>query len=98
MRNTLEKYGEEKPLWVTEFGASTFEGGYTELGQALYIISGLLQMKNLGIEKVMIYEFRDSGNNASDWESNLGIFRADYSPKMVVFFLIIYLRIAHLMA
>jgi len=97
MRNTLEKYGEEKPLWITEFGASTSEGGYTELGQAFYIISGLLKMKNLGIEKVMIYELRDSGNNASDWNSNLGIFKMDYSPKIVVYFLIIYLRIMYFM-
>jgi len=93
MEETLKKYNESKPLWVTEFGASTYRGGYSQFGQAMYIISGLIKMKNMGIEKVMIYELRDSGTNVSNWDDNLGIFRADYTPKLAVYFIFIYLRL-----
>jgi len=97
MKNVLKKYGEEaKPIWVTEFGASTCDGCYSQLEQAIYIISGLMKMRELGIENVMIYEMKDSGNNSREWEDNLGIFKADYSPKIVVYFLIVYLRLLHL--
>ncbi|RLF47836.1 MAG: hypothetical protein DRN10_03360 [Thermoplasmata archaeon] len=93
MEETLKKYNETKPLWVTEFGASTCEDGYSQFGQAIYIISGLIKMKSMGIERVMIYELKDSGTNISNWNDNLGIFKADYTPKLAVYFIFIYLRL-----
>jgi len=93
MGETLKKYNETKPLWVTEFGASTCEDGYSQFGQAIYIISGLIEMKSMGIERVMIYELKDSGTNISNWNDNLGIFKADYTPKLAVYFIFIYLRL-----
>lgn len=93
MEETLKKYNETKPLWITEFGASTFKGGYSKIGQAMYIISGLIEMKGMGIDRVMIYELKDSGTNISNWDDNLGIFEADYTPKPAVYFILIYLRL-----
>ncbi len=95
MKRVLERYGENKPIWITEFGASTYSDGYSEMEQAVYIISGLMKIRKLGIEKVMIYEMKDSGVNTSNWDDNLGIFKADYTPKTVVYFLLIYLRLMH---
>ena len=90
MKNTLQKFNESKPLWVTEFGASTCSHCYNEMQQAFIIMHDIIQFQKLGIEKAMIYELKDNPSE-DEWDSHLGIFHADYSPKPVVFFLFFYL-------
>ena len=90
MKNTLQRFNESKPLWVTEFGASTCSHCYNEMQQAFIIMHDIIQFQKLGIEKAMIYELKDNPSE-DEWDSHLGIFHADYSPKPVVFFLFFYL-------
>ncbi|MCD6512807.1 MAG: hypothetical protein J7K61_04320 [Thermoplasmata archaeon] len=86
MKKTLEKFNENKPLWITEFGASTCGNCHTQLQQALTLISYIEQFKKAGIEKAMIYEFKDTPGN-DEWESHLGIFTSNYFPKIAAIFI-----------
>ena len=90
MKNTLNKFNESKPLWITEFGASTCSHCYNEIQQAFIIMHDISQFQRFGIEKAMIYELKDTTSD-DEWESHLGILHTDYSPKIVVYFLLPYL-------
>ena len=92
MRHQL---GRELPLWVTEFGYSTFNhhpadsirdnyAGFSESTQAMYLLRGLIQGFAAGVTPWCIYDFMDDGLNRKSAEENFGLvrnFRKGYEPK-----------------
>lgn len=90
MKETLQKFNENKPIWITEFGASTCSSCNSQLEQALKIMGYIHEFKNAGIEKAMIYEFKDTPSNDA-WESHLGLFTSSYFPKISAIFIFFYL-------
>lgn len=80
------KNGDDKPVIATEIGWSTATGGVTEAQQAEY--TGRVYQKIMAedYQYVLIactYDFRNDGPSISDWESNFGMLRYDYSKKPV---------------
>lgn len=49
-----------RPIWITEIGWPTWDGGVSESQQATYLKDFLEYARNHGVERVYIYEFRSS--------------------------------------
>lgn len=85
--------GQERSLWVTEFGFTTFRfdgeknhtslyAGFTEEAQAAYLARRILQSLALPIAASCQYDFLDDyGSMPFKDEANFGLVRADHSPK-----------------
>lgn len=69
-----------KPLAVTETGydTATGAGSVSEAVQAKYVVRMLLDYANLGVAETIPYELIDEGGAPF---SNMGLVRADLSPK-----------------
>ncbi|HTI29788.1 MAG TPA: glycosyl hydrolase [Methylomirabilota bacterium] len=69
----------QKPLWITEFGWSTYTGsgssyvGVTEAKQADYTARGYLMAARLGIRGVFAYELIENGNSTTTRLDNYGL-------------------------
>ncbi|MBU0731255.1 beta-galactosidase [Patescibacteria group bacterium] len=75
------KYG-KKPIWLTEFGYTTYTNGVYDKTQAQLL--GRQYLLALTIPKVnhlFWYDFRDDSNNKDYLESNFGILENDWSKK-----------------
>ena len=75
--------GVSRPVWITEVGYATHEGGVSEANQAKYLKEVLAHCESKGIDRVYIYEFRapewqDQPKNA---EGYFGMLHADLTPK-----------------
>ena len=75
--------GVRKPVWITEVGYATHEGGVSEANQAKYLKEVIAHCESKGIDRVYIYEFRapewqDQPDNA---EGYFGMLHADLTPK-----------------
>lgn len=88
IRSTMVSRGDAaKPLWVTEFGWSTYTGTYgvSEAKQADYYEKAFALMTGYGdIAVALAYNFRNnywSNNAQDDMEANYGHLRTDFSPK-----------------
>jgi hypothetical protein len=68
-----------KPLWITEFGWSTYTGsgssyiGVTEAKQADYTARGYLQSARAGVRGVFAYELIENGNSTTSRLDNYGL-------------------------
>lgn len=74
-----------KDIWLTEFGWSTSTAEYsvTEAQQADFTTKAFTKMRNEYpyVTVAMVYMFHDTGTDRTDWNSNAGIIRNDYSSK-----------------
>jgi hypothetical protein len=68
-----------KPLWITEFGWSTYSGsgssyvGVTEAKQADYTAQGYLMAARHGVRGVFAYELIENGNSTTSRLDNYGL-------------------------
>jgi hypothetical protein len=68
-----------KPLWITEFGWSTYTGsgssyvGVTEAKQADYTARGYLLSARVGVRGVFAYELIENGNSTTSRLDNYGL-------------------------
>ena len=85
LHEIMREYGEEKPVWITEFGFSTFIGlkGYTRQRQYQNFALSRSMAKSMGLyDKYCFYCFSDRGS-AIELEENWGIinyYGAEESP------------------
>ena len=90
VRKVLLRHGEDKPIWLSEFGwhtasirdVTTWKNGVNEETQARYIEQLLLQVKQWPYVPVaIIYELQDESADRTDRNSNFGLLRYDGTFK-----------------
>jgi hypothetical protein len=90
VRDVLLKHGEDKPIWLTEFGWSTstirgmatWMNGVDPQTQAQYIEQALLKVREWPYVPVaIIFELQDENGDLRDRNSNFGLLRYDGTPK-----------------
>ena len=90
VRQVLLRHGEDKPIWLTEFGWSTstirgaeaWRNGVDETTQALYTEQALLKMREWSYVPVaIVYGLKDVGTDRTERNDNFGLIRYDDSPK-----------------
>jgi polysaccharide biosynthesis protein PslG len=79
--------GDNTPIWITEYGWPTCEGGrwcVSEAKQAAYTAEsvGLLEAIPY-LAAYTIYDLRNEGTDPTRMDDNFGLVREDYSPKPV---------------
>lgn len=86
----LRDHGDDKPLWLTEFGwntsttrgAASWQNGVTEAKQAQWTADSLEQVgKWSWVDAAIVYTFTDTGSDPADYLSNFGLVREDGSKK-----------------
>ena len=86
LRDVMLDHGDDKPIWFTEFGWSTFNSvwGVSEAVQADFLTRAYRCAEQDPYVGVAIwYAFRNHpfGGDGQDWEYQLGLTRTDFSPK-----------------
>jgi polysaccharide biosynthesis protein PslG len=90
VRDVLMSHGEDKPIWLTEFGwhtstirgSSTWRNGVDEQTQALYTEQALAKVSEWPYVPVaIVYELQDESDDLGDRLSNFGLLRYDGTPK-----------------
>ena len=90
VREVLLRHGEDKPIWLTEFGWSTstirdsepWRNGVDERTQALYTEQALVKIREWPYVPVaIVYELKDESDDRGDRNSNFGLLRHDGTPK-----------------
>ena len=90
VRKVLLQHGEDKPIWLSEYGwhtatirdVTTWKNGVSEAKQALYIEQSLVQVKQWPwVPVAIIYELQDEGTDRTDRNSNFGLLRYDGTFK-----------------
>ena len=85
-RAYLAKYG-AKPLWITEFGWSTYSGsgssyiGVSETNQADYLARGYLQAARHGVRGVFAYSLIEHGTSTTSRVDNYGLVEGNGRKK-----------------
>lgn len=86
----MERRGDDKPLWLTEFGWSTASvrgsagwlNGVSEETQARYVTQALEKIQDWDYVDVGIYfKLLDTSSNERDTVANFGLLEDDGSPK-----------------
>jgi hypothetical protein len=74
--------GEEKPIWITEFGYPTFKAanGIDEITQANYLVRYYVAAISNGVEKIYWYDLVNDGLRPDYNEDNFGILRNATDP------------------
>lgn len=83
----LNKKGGFNNIFITEYGASTYKNGYSELEQSSRIIKHAMLFKENNVKKSVIYNSRNIGNVITSREHNFGIINYDYTPKSTYYIL-----------
>lgn len=90
VHDVMKRYGNDQPLWLTEFGWSTSDirgeeswmNGVSEEKQAQYTEEAYAQMRKWDYVPVGIaYELQDIADDPDDRVSNFGLLRHDGSRK-----------------
>jgi len=90
VHKVLRQNGDDKPLWLTEFGwntstlrnGPTWENGVSEKQQALYTQQALVKVKDWPYVPVaIIHELQDEKADRSERNANFGLLRYDGSMK-----------------
>jgi hypothetical protein len=90
VRRTMLARGDDRPLWLTEFGWSTTStrggeswlSGVDEATQARYVAEALAQLRRWSFVAVGVYyELIDTGTDRSSTIENFGLLRHDGTPK-----------------
>lgn len=90
VRSVMASHGDVKPIWLTEMGWSTNSqilhplGGVSEVVQAAHLALAYTLLETTPyVEVAVVYNFRNNywGNDADNWEDQLGLLRTDFSRK-----------------
>ena len=90
VREVMLRYGDDKPLWLTEFGWSTtrvrddkpWRNGVDEAAQARFIREALAHAQSWKYVPVAIYyNLKDRGVNSTDRNDHFGLVENDGTPK-----------------
>jgi hypothetical protein len=88
LRSEMAANGDSSPVWVTELGWSTCSQSYcvTAQQQASYVVSAYQLLNNAKysyVQNTFLYQMRDLywETSNSSWESSLGLFNRDWTPK-----------------
>ena len=86
LRATMLAHGDEKPIWFTEFGWSTFDDpwGVSEAMQAAYLTKAFAcAEQDPYVQAAIWYAYRNHpyGADGQNWEYQLGLTRTDFSHK-----------------
>lgn len=77
--------GDDKPLWLTEFGWTSCSGGgwcVSERQQADHTRQAFDILKTKDYVKAAVsYNLREKGSDAASFEDNFGLVNADFTPK-----------------
>lgn len=80
--------GKNTAIWITEFGWPTNETGATgvsEKRQRNYMMRYITQAMTVpGVKKAFVYEWKDSGDEATDHEDHFGVVNRDGDHKKAV--------------
>ena len=82
IRSIMRKYGDVKPLWISEFGYSTAISRRQVTEQASGLVRLYIQSLALGIKNIMWYDYRDDGFIRNSREMNFGIVTRNLTPKL----------------
>jgi len=79
----MKKHGDtEKPLWLTEYGYTTYVSGVSEYDQASLLMRGYaIALNNPQVAKIFWYTFRDDSTNTEYLESSFGLTNNDLTAK-----------------
>lgn len=61
-----------KPIWITEWGWSTYTKGVSEASQADYVANGFAVAASKGVAGIVLYELEDYGTNSGALIDNYG--------------------------
>lgn len=80
----MKKYDDgDKPIWLTEYGHTTYVDGVTEYDQASLLMRGYaLALTNPQVQKIFWYTFRDDSDNTQYLESNFGLVKNNLDDKL----------------
>ena len=81
LRDILEEYGLNKPIWITEIGWTTSEGSTSEEDQGNYMSRAAVMCLASGVSVVFPHMIGCFGLDPADDEFNFGLLRVDDSPK-----------------
>ena len=86
LRATMLNHGDDKPIWFTEFGWATFDGewGVSEATQADFLSRAYrCAEQDPYVDVAIWYALRNhpQGGDSPTWEHQLGLTRADFTPK-----------------
>ncbi len=86
VRKLMQKYGRELPIWYTEVGAPQNDAGVPQMYSDGHPVRGLTRREEVaymikihvlalraGVEKIIWYNYRDAGHNATDVEDHFGL-------------------------
>lgn len=87
LRATMLAHGDDKPIWLTEFGWATFDGqwGVSEATQAEFLSRAYAcaeQDPYVGVAIWYAYRNHPTGADSPTWEHQLGLTRTDFSHKL----------------
>jgi hypothetical protein len=82
-REIMSAYGDDKPIWATELGASTYNGGVNETVQALdaTLYYAMAATRPPWQGPLFWYSYRDYGTDRHNREMLFGVIRQDWSHK-----------------
>jgi hypothetical protein len=82
-RTIMAQYGDDKPIWATELGAATFNGGVSDAVQALdaTLYYQMAASRPSWQGPLFWYSYRDYGTDPNDREKSFGVIRQDWSHK-----------------
>ena len=86
VRQTMESYGDTKPIWITEFGWATYSGpkGVSPQTQADYLVRALRCLEqDPYVEIAHWYNLRNAWweHDGNTWSGQLGLMNTDFSRK-----------------
>ena len=85
--DVMDKYGERKPVWITETGWPTHRGmsemwaGISVADQARYLARAMLIAKVHGVQRLFWYTIRNGGTDPGNFEQHQGLLYHDSTPK-----------------
>jgi hypothetical protein len=87
VHRVMQAHGEgRRPVWLTEFGWSTWEDGVSEAEQAVYLVHALSRLRRAFpyVPVAFAYNLRDNywlGDDSGSQEGNYGLTKTDGTPK-----------------
>jgi hypothetical protein len=84
VHNVMADHGDDKPIWFTEFGWSTWSGGVSQATQAAYTTQAMRCIEqDPYVQVAFYYNLRNNywANNADSWDDQLGLTNTDFSHK-----------------
>jgi len=85
IHDALVAAGDDKPIWVTEFGWTTGTASrwkVSEAQQGAYLAKGFRLLAGMPwVKAALAYNLREKNSSPADEEGNFGIVNRDFSPK-----------------